>query len=269
MAIRSIVSATNTQWYQSSNAVVPVGTILPWVGGYFTASDNTGFTSVLGNNAASINSYLNQMGYYLCDGSVVSANENSRIFNVAGRRLPNLTDYRFLSGTNASTGIPSNAKVEVGSPPAGQPSYEGSNARVIAAYHLPAHRHRIDTSYADVNIRLGITTPAHGHTVTDPGHTHTLYGDNRGVSSGSRFYAPPMNNDQSNKNSGSGHFTATTTNEDTGITITGGAGIPVPANGWTAYTDNAFWGYDAYNAYNYAFNNRPAYLLVHFIMKVF
>jgi hypothetical protein len=81
---------------------VPVGVILPWVSGYFTAGTNTGFTPVLASadTIAAANTYLNPFGYYVCDGSVLNITD-SPIWNVAGRYLPNLTDSRFLMGATA------------------------------------------------------------------------------------------------------------------------------------------------------------------------
>ena len=81
---------------------VPVGVILPWISGYFTAGTNTGFTPVLASadTIAAANTYLNPFGYYVCDGSVLNVT-GSPIWNAAGRYLPNLTDSRFLMGATA------------------------------------------------------------------------------------------------------------------------------------------------------------------------
>jgi hypothetical protein len=78
---------------------VPVGVIMPWVSGYFTAGTNTGHTPILASadTIAAANSYLNTLGYYVCDGSALNI-PDSPVWNVAGRYLPNLTDSRFLMG---------------------------------------------------------------------------------------------------------------------------------------------------------------------------
>jgi len=78
-----------------SLSTVPVGHIMAWLGGYFTDSSNGNFTDVLGNPQA----YLAPFGYRVCDGSEYE-NAASPIFNQPGRFLPNLTDDRFLMGSN-------------------------------------------------------------------------------------------------------------------------------------------------------------------------
>ena len=82
------------------------GTIIPWVGGYFTDGANGGYTRVLGatNNPAGVNAWANSKGWYVCDGAALNIPE-STIYNGAGRCLPNLTDDRFLMGDNLVGGI--------------------------------------------------------------------------------------------------------------------------------------------------------------------
>jgi len=78
---------------------VPVGTIVAWNPGYFTNSSNSGYNFVLpaANTIAAANTYLNPMGWYVCNGAAVNV-ANSLIFNAASRYLPYLTDQRFLMG---------------------------------------------------------------------------------------------------------------------------------------------------------------------------
>ena len=77
------------------------GTIIPWVGGYFTDGANGGYTRVLGatNNPAGVNAWANSKGWYVCDGAALNIPE-STIYDGPGRYLPNLTDDRFLMGDN-------------------------------------------------------------------------------------------------------------------------------------------------------------------------
>lgn len=82
----------------------PVGTILPWVGGYFGNWNNGSFTNVLGNTVANVNTLLNASGFYVCDGSALNL-AGSPIFDGANRYLPNLTDNRFLMGSTTAGGI--------------------------------------------------------------------------------------------------------------------------------------------------------------------
>lgn len=84
-----------------SYGLVPVGSIIPWIGGYFTNSSNGSFTNVLANTVANVNTLLNSSGYYVCDGSALNLAASS-IFNGASRYLPNLTDSRFLMGSTAA-----------------------------------------------------------------------------------------------------------------------------------------------------------------------
>jgi hypothetical protein len=83
---------------------VPVGSILPWIGGYFGTNANTAYTSVLASadTVVAANTYLNALGYYVCDGTALNI-ADSPVWNAANRYLPNLTDERFLMGTTAVT----------------------------------------------------------------------------------------------------------------------------------------------------------------------
>ena len=84
---------------------VPVGTIVPWIGGYFGDGSNGSYTHVLGssNTVAAINSYLNDYGWYVCNGAALN-DSDSPIFGGSGRYLPNLTDDRFIMGDTTCGG---------------------------------------------------------------------------------------------------------------------------------------------------------------------
>lgn len=79
----------------------PVGTIIPYMGGYFSDSGNTGFTSVWGNDAASLNARFNEDGWYVCDGAMLNL-PGSPFFDGPNRYLPNLTDDRFIMGSTGA-----------------------------------------------------------------------------------------------------------------------------------------------------------------------
>jgi len=81
----------------------PVGSILPWMSGYFTSNANAGFTDVLtgGTSEALANAYLNPLGFYVCDGAAPN-DPASPIWNAAGRYLPKLNDDRFLMGSTTA-----------------------------------------------------------------------------------------------------------------------------------------------------------------------
>jgi len=80
----------------------PVGTILLWTGGYFTDTNNNGYTSVLpaANTKAAVNTLLNPYGWYVCDGAEL--NIGAGIFNGVGRHLPKL-DKILLGGLESGT----------------------------------------------------------------------------------------------------------------------------------------------------------------------
>lgn len=88
----------------SVSGTSPVGSIIPWVGGYFGNGSNGSFSNVLGNTVSAVNSLLNSSGWYVCDGSTID-DAASPIFNGSSRYLPNLTDDRFLQGSTSAGGI--------------------------------------------------------------------------------------------------------------------------------------------------------------------
>jgi hypothetical protein len=79
----------------------PVGSVIAFIGGYFTNGSNAGFTNVLGNTVATVNELLNASDWYVCNGAALNS-PDSPIFNGAGRYLPNLTDNRFLMGSTGA-----------------------------------------------------------------------------------------------------------------------------------------------------------------------
>lgn len=113
---------------------VPVGVVVPFIGGFFTNAANAGFTNVIGNDAATINALLNADGWYVCNGAAVN-NAGSSIFNGAGRYLPNLSDSRFLMGsTGAGT---------IGGATSSAHTHTTGNF-TLGTSHIPAHTHTTD-----------------------------------------------------------------------------------------------------------------------------
>jgi hypothetical protein len=81
---------------------VPVGSIMPWIGGYFTAGGNGGtYTNAIGNTIAAVNTLLNDDGWHVCNGTAPN-DAQSPIFNTSGKYLPDLTDNIFLQGIGTS-----------------------------------------------------------------------------------------------------------------------------------------------------------------------
>ncbi|MBU0945501.1 MAG: hypothetical protein KJ804_06650 [Proteobacteria bacterium] len=128
----------------------PVGTIVPWIGGYFAGAGNSGFTSVLGNTIAAANTHLNPTGWHVCDGTELNDSFSS-IFGAAGRFLPDLTDDRFIMGDTAAGATGGdNAMAHTHSVPSHSHSVP-SHAHATAAHTLtlsemPAHNHIGDFS---------------------------------------------------------------------------------------------------------------------------
>lgn len=102
--VMTVTSGVPSWETPAAAAGAPVGTITPWIGGYFVNSSNSTFTNVLANTPAAVNSLLNSTGWYVCDGSALN-DPSSPIFNAAGRYLPNLTDERFLQGNTTAGGV--------------------------------------------------------------------------------------------------------------------------------------------------------------------
>jgi hypothetical protein len=84
--------------------LTPIGSILPWVGGYFQNNENGSYQRVLGtgNSANAVNNYLPSM-WRVCNGAELNDPE-SPIFNEPGRFLPRLNDSRFLQGSTSVGG---------------------------------------------------------------------------------------------------------------------------------------------------------------------
>lgn len=112
---------------------VPVGTIIPWVGGYFGNGSNGSFSNVLANTVAAVNALLNAGGWYVCDGAALNLT-GSPIFAGAGRYLPNLTDERFLQGYTVAGGIGGGNTL---------PNHT-HGVGTLAAANESAHTHQVD-----------------------------------------------------------------------------------------------------------------------------
>lgn len=117
-----------------SPPTVPVGSILAFIGGYFTNGSNAGFTSVLGNTVSAVNTLLNSDGWYVCNGAALNLSGSS-IFNGSGRYLPNITDSRFLMGsTGAGTIGGDNAMAHT----------HTTSSFTLTTNEIPSHRHSVD-----------------------------------------------------------------------------------------------------------------------------
>jgi len=140
-----------------SNTLTPVGSIIAYMPGYFTAAANGGsWTTVgpAGNTVAQVNTFL-PANWRVCDGTALN-DAGSTIFNGAGRYLPDLTGSRFIRG-NTTAG-----------------SSGGAASVTLTGNELPAHTHGAG-SYA-TSIGLSGSAPSLGGTTSfaSTGHTHAL-----------------------------------------------------------------------------------------------
>lgn len=119
---------------------VPVGTIVAWFGGYFADGDNGGFVDVLGNDIDAANNILNADGWYVCDGSEINI-PGSAVYDGTGRHLPNLTDSRFLCGSNAA-GATGGSNSTSHTHNVDIPGFE-SGAHTLTLSEIPAHTHNV------------------------------------------------------------------------------------------------------------------------------
>jgi hypothetical protein len=94
---------------------IPIGGIIPYLPGYFTTGSNGGFFNV----ALALPDELREANGALC------FDIDSPLFNGTGRYLPNLTDNRFLSGSNAPGSV------------------GGQNSFQLTTANLPPHTHSI------------------------------------------------------------------------------------------------------------------------------
>jgi len=175
------MSITNLIGQYSGIGAVPVGVILPWVSGYFTAGSNTGHTPVLASadTIAAANAYLNPIGYYVCDGSAVNVT-GSPVWNAAGRYIPNLTDSRFLMGSTSVS-----AAANGGSNVMADHKHANTNLSVVGE---ALHTHAVGTytNTAELSHTHGVGT--YGNTA-EASHTHN-WGGNWSNDNATSYTAP-------------------------------------------------------------------------------
>ena len=148
---------------------VPIGAVIPFIGGYFTNGSNAGYTNVLGgtagNTVANVNSLLNSTGWYVCNGATINL-ANSPIFNGANRYLPNITDSRFIMGSTSSGTIG-------GSNSANHSHVMNGHSHGMGHTHPIPHTHNVDGHYHTTQDHEH-TVPNHYHSIPAHGHDHTF-----------------------------------------------------------------------------------------------
>ncbi len=239
------------QGYQGSSAgAPPIGTILPWVGGYFTNGSNAGYTRTQGgaNTVAGVNALLNGDGWYVCDGAALN-DAASPIFNGAGRYLPNLTDDRFLNGSTAcGTAGGSNVLTD----------HTHSSSLTAAGQTLSAN---------SSSVTISISDPGHGHSASsanDGNHYHqfgcttTCYPYSVAYEPAGQSGPYKLNTDYAGTHS----HTITVGGNYTGITASGTVSIS------HTHAASAVSGTIGSGSAPGSTENRPKYLTVFFIMRV-
>lgn len=162
---------------QPVSSSVPVGAVIPFIGGYFTNGSNAGFTNVIGNTASAINTLYNADGFYVANGAACNV-PGSLVYDGAGRYLPNLTDDRFLMGDTAAGTIGGTATHQ-----------HSTGSFTLTTTEIPSHTHAINgtgtgggtllpqTLYGDAP-GLSVWTQATGsgaaHNHGNTGSTNTL-----------------------------------------------------------------------------------------------
>lgn len=179
LTIGHVLTATSPTAFafqaSAGGAAVPVGVIIPYLGGYFTDGVNGGFTMMMAvaNTIAALNTLLNGDGWYVCDGAALNLG-GSPIFDGAGRYLPLLTDDRFIMGDTLG----------------GTPG--GNNA--MAHTHIPgtlgtvnesSHTHGFGSLGTDTEANHGhgdnISVNNHTLTITQmPSHQHLMFSTTTG-----------------------------------------------------------------------------------------
>jgi hypothetical protein len=143
---------TNSRLYKKDDLdnieeiYIPVGIIVPYLAGYFTAILNVGYSAV---------SMTLPDGWVLCNGATPN-DALSPIWNATGRCVPDLDDSRFLSGNSiANRGVPG-----------------GSNTVTWTAHGITFSSH----AHSTPALSHGITQP-NNHTFTNPNvpaHYHAI-----------------------------------------------------------------------------------------------
>jgi len=179
MATRSIVPRGNEEgslgrsdrkWKEVHAAnlyglgVIPIGSIVAFLPGYFTGNSNNNYTHVIldgvtMNTESNVNTWLQTYGFAVCNGAdpvasgLIAAGE-SPIFDTTGKYLPKLNDDRFIQGSFTSIG-----------------SIGGDNI-------LHAHYH---TAIENLNVTINVSgkhthntnyTGKHEHGYREGGHWH-------------------------------------------------------------------------------------------------
>ena len=244
------VGSITGEWVRVNGSNIPVGTIYPYMPGYFTGASNGGFTDVLGNTVAAANSLLNVDGFYVCDGSAPN-HALSTIWNAADRYLPNLTDDRFLMGSTVAGSI--------GGDNSSAHTHTLSHTHSTAHTHTHAHTHNVAHTHTTASLTLTIAQmPAHTHGISYHSGTDTLgtYGAGADSTINGTRYTQSQGGGGSHNHGSTG--AATITNSGGASTSTTSAASASTSGAASASTTSAASGTE----------NRPKFLSCLYIVKV-
>jgi len=180
-------------------------------------------------------------GYALCDGSLGT---------------PDLRD-RFILSVNTAEN-----PGDIG----------GANAYTLNVNQLPAHSHTGTTNSDGAHTHSGTTnssgahehTMNHGHSITDPGHSHSVRGNDSFSGGGSSFETD--NNDNSQPRNTTTNTTGITVNNFNGNTGSAGAHTHTFTTGSAGAHTHSFTTNNTGSGL--AIDNRPSYYKLAFIMKL-
>lgn len=184
-----------------NGAGIPVGAIVPYLGGYFTDGINGGFTMVMAaaNTVAAVNTLLNPDGFYVCNGAELILGPGSPIFEGPGKYLPLLTDDRFIMGDTLGGARGGNSAMAHTHPSGtlgtdteanhGHGDNFSVSSHTLTAAQMPQHRHTIyswmeagaGAARREVFTSSGDANTNTAYTGSSQGHSHGLGG---GVSAG-------------------------------------------------------------------------------------
>lgn len=143
----------------SAFSTVPIGSIIAYLPGSFTATDNVGYINI---------SQTLTSNWKVCNGRVSGATDDtatfltdadSPIFNSAGRYLPNLTDSRFIMGYT----LPTTGLTMIGG--------NTNNEYTLTAANLSTHVHTINHTHVWTSSYNG----GSASDSTDLSHAHSIY----------------------------------------------------------------------------------------------
>lgn len=144
---------------RSDYGMVPLGSIIPWMGASFTNGSNGGASALSGaGTIAGLKTYLSD-GWAVCDGTELP--DNSPLKRGGNIYTPQITDSRFLRG---STGIGTTG---------------GSSTTSLGISNLPSHNHSVTVSSHNVTGSTPVASSTHTHN-NDHVHQWSYWDNNAG-----------------------------------------------------------------------------------------